>query len=340
VLTRATLGTPVLVADEESSGTVVVALIANLAIAVAKITAGLIGGSSAMLAEGAHSVADTTNQVFLLTSLKLSRKAPDVTHPFGYGKERFFWSLLAAVGIFVSGAVFSIYEGVHGLLSGESEVAGYLLSYAVLFVSFLAEGTSWLKAVRQLRGEARAAERGLTEHVRLSSDPTVKTVFSEDTAALIGLVLAATGLALHQLTGQAFWDAAAAIAIGVLLAVVAYLLGRDTKEMLIGEAAPVAVRDGILRELADHPEVDRVVDVRTMLLGPEALLVAARLDMDDALGAADVEDRTDEIASQLQKRFPQVREVYLDVTSRAGDQVAETTPEASSASSTAPRATR
>jgi cation diffusion facilitator family transporter len=230
------------VADEESTGTVIVALIANLAIAAAKITAGLIGGSSAMLAEGAHSVADTTNQVFLLTSLRLSKKAPDDTHPFGYGKERFFWSLLAAVGIFVSGAVFSIYEGVHGLLSGESEVPGYLLSYAVLLVSFVAEGTSWLKAVRQLRGEARAAGRGLIEHVRLSSDPTVKTVFSEDTAALIGLVLAALGLGLHQLTGQAYWDAGAAIAIGVLLAVVAYLLGRDTKEMLIGEAAPAPLR--------------------------------------------------------------------------------------------------
>ena len=288
-------------ATEETAGTVVVALIANLAIAVAKITAGVIGGSSAMLAEGAHSVADTTNQVFLLTSLRLSRKEADVTHPFGYGKERFFWSLLAAVGIFVSGAVFSIYEGVHGLLSGESEVAGYLLSYAVLLVSFVAEGTSWFKAVRQLRGEAAEAGRGLMEHVRLSSDPTVKTVFSEDTAALIGLVLAAAGLGLHQLTGQAFWDAAAAIAIGVLLAVVAYLLGRDTKEMLIGEAAPAAVRDGILRELAGHAEVDRVVEVRTMLLGPEALLVAARLDMDDALGAADVENRTDEIASELSR---------------------------------------
>ena len=115
-------------ADEESTGTVVVALFANVGIAVAKIAAGLIGGSSAMLAEGAHSVADTTNQVFLLTSLRLSRKAADDTHPFGYDKERFFWSLLAAIGIFVSGAVFSIYQGVHGLLSGESEVAGYLLS--------------------------------------------------------------------------------------------------------------------------------------------------------------------------------------------------------------------
>jgi cation diffusion facilitator family transporter len=328
------------VADEESTGTVLVALAANLAIAVAKIAAGLIGGSSAMLAEGAHSVADTTNQVFLLASLRLSRKAPDDTHPFGYGKERFFWSLLAAIGIFVSGAVFSIYQGVHGLLSGESEVAGYLLSYAVLFISFLAEGTSWLKAVRQLRTEARAADRGVIEHVRLSSDPTVKTVFSEDTAALVGLLLAALGLGLHQLTGHAFWDAGAAIAIGVLLAVVAYLLGRDTKEMLIGEAAPAPVRDGIRSELADHPEVDRVLDVRTMLLGPEALLVAARLDMDDSLGAAEVEDSTDAISAGLRTKFPQVREVYLDVTSGGDDQVAETSPEASSTTSSSPRPMR
>jgi divalent metal cation (Fe/Co/Zn/Cd) transporter len=229
---------------------------------------------------------------------------------------------------------------VHGLLAGESEVAGYLLSYAVLGVSFLAEGTSWLTAVRQLRREAKEAERGMLEHVRLSSDPTVKTVFSEDTAALIGLVLAATGLGLHQLTGAAYWDAGAAIAIGVLLAVVAYVLGRDTKEMLIGEAAPAELREGIRQALDDNPEVDRVVEVRTMLIGPEALLVAARLDMDDALGASDVEDRTDAIADGLQKRFPQVREVYLDVTSRPGVQVAATTPDPSSASSTTPTTTR
>jgi cation diffusion facilitator family transporter len=328
------------VAEDESTGTVVVALGANLAIAVAKITAGLIGGSSAMLAEGAHSVADTTNQVFLLISLKLGRKEADDTHPFGYGKERFFWSLLAAVGIFVSGAVFSIYEGVHGLLEGEGEAAGYLLSYAVLGVSFVAEGVSWLTAVRQLRGEAREAERGVLQHVRLSSDPTVKTVFSEDTAALVGLVLAAAGLGLHQLTGNAYWDASAAIAIGVLLAVVAYVLGRDTKEMLIGEAAPAELREGIRQSLDEHAEVDRVVEIRTMLIGPEALLVAARLDMDDALGAADVEDRTDAIAAELQKRFPQVREVYLDVTSRPGTQAAAIAPDASSASSTAPSTTR
>ena len=180
----------------------------------------------------------------------------------------------------------------------------------------------------------------MLEHVRLSSDPTVKTVFSEDTAALVGLVLAAAGLALHQLTGRAYWDAGAAIAIGVLLAVVAYLLGRDTKEMLIGESAPALLRTAILDALTGHPEVERVVEVRTMLVGPDAVLLAARLDMDDGLDAAGVEDSTDRIAAELQERFPDVVEVYLDVTSRPGRQVAATTPEARRPSSTNPSATR
>ena len=326
--------------DEESTGTVLVALAANLGIAVAKITAGLLSGSTAMLAEGAHSVADTTNQVFLLISLRLSRRPPDETHPFGYGKERFFWSLLAAVGIFVSGAVFSVYEGVHGLLTGESAEAGYLVAYVVLGVSFVLEGISWWRAFRQLRGEAREEDRRVLEHVRLSSDPTVKTVFSEDTAALVGLALAAAGLALHQLTGRAYWDAGAAIAIGVLLAVVAYLLGRDTKEMLIGESAPAFLRTAILDALDGHSEVDRVVEVRTMLVGPDSVLVAARLDMDDDLDAAGVEDSTDRIAAELQERYPEVVEVFLHVTSRPGRQVAATTPDASRPSSTNPSTTR
>jgi len=326
------------VSDEESTGTVLTALGANLAIAVAKIAAGVISGSSAMLAEGAHSVADTTNQVFLLTSLRLSRRPADATHPFGYGKERFFWSLLAAVGIFVSGAVFSIYEGVHGLLEGEAEAAGYLIAYVVRGVSFLAEGVSWRKAVKQLRGEAAHRDRGLVEHLRLSSDPTVKTVFFEDSAALVGLVLAAAGLGLHQLTGQAFWDPVAAIAIGVLLAVVAYVLGRDTKELLIGEAAPEPARRALRDALAAEPEIDAVLELRTMLVGPATLLVAARVDMADRLDARGVEDATDRIEARLKEDFPEVRELYLDPTSER--QVAASAPEPTSASTSDPSATR
>lgn len=327
-------------AEDESTSTVLVALAANAGIAVAKIVAGLLSGSSAMLAEGAHSVADTTNQVFLLTSLRLGRRPADETHPFGYGKERFFWSLLAAVGIFVTGAVFSIYEGVHGLLEGTgTEETGYLLSYVVLAVSFVLEGTSWLRAVRQLRREAAARGRRLFEHVRVSSDPTVKTVFSEDSAALVGLLLAAGGLALHQVTDDAAYDSIAAVAIGVLLALVAYLLGRDTKELLIGEAAPAEARQALRRELAEFDDVERVVEMRTMLVGPSTLLVAARIDVNDDLAAADVEDLSDRIERELKERHPQLSEVYLAVTHRPA-QVGDSTLEATSASTTEPRTTR
>ena len=278
--------------------------------------------------------------MFLLTSLRLGRRPADETHPFGYGKERFFWSLLAAVGIFVTGAVFSIYEGVHGLLheSGKEET-GYLLSYLVLGVSFLLEGTSWLRAVQQLRREAATRGRGMFEHVRISSDPTVKTVFSEDSAALVGLVIAAAGLALHQVTGNAAYDAVAAILIGVLLAVVAYLLGRDTKELLIGEAAPAEARQALRQEIAEFEDVERVIEMRTMLVGPSTLLVAARIDVNDDLAAADVEDLSDRIERELKERHPQLSEVYLAVTHRQA-QVGDSTLEATSASTTEPRTTR
>jgi cation diffusion facilitator family transporter len=177
------------------------------------------------------------------------------------------------------------------------------------------------------------------EHVRLSSDPTVKTVFSEDTAALVGLLLAALGLGLHQLTGQAFWDAGAAIAIGVLLAVVAYLLGRDTKELLIGEAAPEPVRRALTEELAAEPEVERVVEVRTMLVGPATLLVAARVDIAGDLRADEVEELTDRIERELKERHPEISEVYVAVSHRPA-QVGASTLEATSASTTDPSATR
>ena len=186
-------------ADEEkdgSVGTVLVAGGANLAIAVAKLVAGALTGSSAMLAEGAHSVADTVNQVFLLTALKRSKKPADAQHPFGYGMERYFWSLLAAVGIFVLGAGFSVYEGIHSLLHPEP-VEALLVAYVVLGVSFLFEGMSWVKAVVQLRREAGERTSGVFRHIFTTPDPTVKTVAFEDTAALIGIVLAAVGITLH-----------------------------------------------------------------------------------------------------------------------------------------------
>lgn len=307
----------------ESKSTVLLALAANLLIAVAKLVGGLISGSSSMLAEAAHSVADTMNQVFLLASLKVADRPADPEHPFGYGKARFFWSFLAAVGIFVAGAIFSIYEGVHTVLHG-SESGGLLVPYVVLAVAFVAEGSSWLKALRQVRGEAARAGRPLLRFVRESKDPTVKTVLTEDSIAVLGLVLAAIGIGLHHVTGDAVWDGGAAIAIGVLLAVVAVALGRDTSDLLIGESADPELVVDVHRMLAEAPEVAQVVELLTMHLGPETVLVAARLDLDDDLRADVIEDFSNRMEAELARRWPQVTQVFLDPT-RTDPQTAERT---------------
>jgi cation diffusion facilitator family transporter len=305
---------------EQSRRTVLVALASNTVIAVAKIVAGLLGASTAMLAEGAHSVADTANELFLLRSLQRSKKPPDSAHPFGYGKERFFWSLLAAVGIFVSGAVFSLYQGITALISGGHPGGSPLLSYVVLAIGFGTEGSSWLVAVRQFRKESMSANRTFMEHVKRSSDSTVKTVISEDSAALVGLVLAGAGVALRQVTGAPQWDAGAAVAIGLLLTYVAFRLGHDTKELLIGEAADPELRAELWRELAAFPEVDAVVELLTMKLGPTDLLVAVRLDLAAGLDSDDVETVSARIDEQLQAHYPDVTHVFLDATRASGGQ--------------------
>ncbi len=297
----------------ESKRTVLVAFAANLAIAVAKLAAGVVSGSSSMMAEAAHSFADTLNQVFLLTSLRVATRPADREHPFGYGKAQFFWSLLAAVGIFVAGSIYSIYEGVHTLRHG-SESQGILLPYVVLGVAFLAEGVSWLRALQQMRGEAQAEDRGLRMHIRASKDPTVKTVLAEDSAALIGILLAVVGIGLHHLTGNAAWDGWAAIAIGVLLAVVAFVLGRDNSDLLIGESAEPALVVDVHDRLLAYDEVTSVVELMTMHLGPESVLLAVRLDLDDALTAAEVEEFSGRADDELRSAHPEINQVFLDPT--------------------------
>jgi cation diffusion facilitator family transporter len=300
----------------ESKKTVLAALFANLAIAAAKTVAGLLGGSAAMLAEAAHSFADTMNQVFLLVSLSLSDREPDEDHPFGYGKERFFWALLAAVFIFVSGALFSLWQGVHGLLGGETVQGGYLLTYAVLVFALVAEGTSWWRAAHQVRSEAATAGTPVRAYVQQSRDPTVKTVLFEDSAAVTGVLVALVGVGLHQLTGKGFFDAGASILIGVLLAYIAYRLGRDTKGLLIGEAARPEQREALRQAIVAHPEVDVVLQLLTMHLGPRSLLVAVRLDLRDGLSSQQIEAVSTRIEAELAEVVPEVTQVFLDPTPR------------------------
>src|SRR5437763_1434136 len=223
---------------DESTGTVVVATLANLGIAIAKGVAGALSGSAAMISESAHSLADTTNEAFLLVAVKRSTRPADARHQFGYGRERYFWTLLAAVGIFVGGGVFSVMQGVNELRGSGHEGGGhYRLTYIVLAVSFVLEAISWFQASRQLREDASRQDRGFHRQLYDTSDPAVTTVFFEDSAALAGLLIAATGVALHQVTGNHLWDGLASCAIGLLLAGVAIVLGRENRSLLIGEAA-------------------------------------------------------------------------------------------------------
>jgi cation diffusion facilitator family transporter len=299
--------------SQSTRRTVLTAGLANLVIAVGKLAAGLVTGSSAMLAEAAHSVADTVNQVFLLASLKSGARPADAEHPFGYGQERYFWSLLAAVGIFVAGAGFSIFDGVLAITHG-MRTDDVVIAYVVLGVSFIAEGTSLTQATSQLRGEARQRRRGLLDHVRRSPDTTVKAALFEDTAALIGLVLAAAGLALESVTGSPVWDGAASIAIGLLLVVVAYKLGGASREGLIGHAIDPEEQRLIAAEIRSTPGIDDVIELRTMHLGPDSVIVAARVAFSDDISADRAEEIAGDIDRRLRERMSVMPHVFLDPT--------------------------
>jgi cation diffusion facilitator family transporter len=275
----------------------------------------VISGSASLLAEAAHSVADAANQGMLLVSISLGERKPDEEHPFGYGKERFFWTLLAAVMIFLAGAVFSIGQGVLEIVGGGEE-NGFWLALGTIGVAALAEGTSFARAVRQVRREAGRAEVPLVAYVRQSKDPTVKAVLSEDATDLVGLAFAAAGVTLAHVTGNPVFDGAGAVLVGVLLVAVAWLLGHDTKGLLLGEAAPRRERERLRAAIERHGEVKRLHDLRTMYMGPESLLVAARVDLADGLPSERIEALADRIERDLKRAVPTVDQVFLDPTGR------------------------
>jgi cation diffusion facilitator family transporter len=300
-------------AKSESVGTVVVAGAANLAIAIAKLVAGLLSGSAAMLSEAAHSVADTTTEVLLYLALRRGARPADTRHPFGYGKESYVWAFLAALFTFVVGAGFAITHGVTTILVHE-HTGDYLASYVVLAVSFAIESVSLARAVRQVRNESRRWRATPRRYLRLTADTTVKAVFLEDSAALIGLLLAAAGLTLSHLTGDELYDGAASILIGVLLLVVAGILARSNISLLVGRAVSDRVHRQIEHELARLPVVERVDTLMTMFLGPEDILVAAKVDFHDDATGADIEAAADEAERRLTDRFPEIGYVFLDPT--------------------------
>jgi cation diffusion facilitator family transporter len=264
--------------ESESATTVLVAFGANVLVAVAKSIAGAVTGSASILAEAAHSWTDTGNEVFLLIANRRSRRPPDLAHPFGHGREAYVWSLFAALGLFVAGAAVSVVRGIQELISPEA-ASHFLVGYIVLAVSFVLEATSFLQSVRQARPEAQELDRDLIEHVLATSDPTLRAVFAEDSAALAGLLIAAAGLGTHQLTGSPIPDALGSILIGLLLAAVALLLINRNRRFLVGQEADPQVRAAAIQALLDAPEVARVTYLRLEIVGPRMVSVIGDVDL-------------------------------------------------------------
>ncbi|WP_222194584.1 cation diffusion facilitator family transporter [Modestobacter italicus] len=309
----------------ESTGTVVLAGAVNLAIAAAKLAGGLVSHSSAMLSEAAHSLADTVTEVLLFVALKRGNKAADARHPFGYGRETYFWAFLASLCTFAVGAGFSVYQGVETIREGE-EQGSPTISYVVLAVSFVLEAGSLLKAVRQVRREARSRGISPRRYLRGTTDTTLKAVTFEDSAALVGLVLAGLGLFLEQVTGDPLWDGLSAILIGVVLIAVAWSLARANVSLLIGQSVPDAVREQLRAEIAGLDQVDAVPFLLTSVIGPGQLIVSAKVDFADTATVADIERASDEAERRLVARHGGVRYVFLDPTPGNGRAQAASPP--------------
>jgi cation diffusion facilitator family transporter len=262
----------------ESRTTVLIAFSVNVLVAVAKSAAAAVTGSASMLAEAAHSWADSGNEIFLLIADRRSRRPPDTAHPFGHGREAYVWSLFAALGLFVAGAAVSVTHGVQELVHPEP-ASDFVVGYAVLAVAFALEAISFGQSLRQAKPEAQTLQRDLIEHVLATSDPTLRAVFAEDAAALAGLLIAAAGLLAHQLTGSPVPDATGSILVGVLLALVALVLINRNRRYLVGQEADPRVRAAAVQALMDDAEVARVTYLRLEFVGPRMVSVVGDVDL-------------------------------------------------------------
>jgi len=288
------------------------ALAANLLIAVTKFVAAGFTGSSAMLSEGIHSLVDTGNEILLLLGLKKSRKPADVGHPFGHGKELYFWSLIVAVALFGVGGGMSVYEGITHL-QHPHPLKDFAWSYGVLGCAFLSEGVSWVLSIRPLLPEIR--KEGLWKAVRTSKDPSILTVLFEDSAALAGLIVAFTGVALGQWLGTPYADGIASIVIGLLLAGVSLFLVYQSKRLLLGESADPAVVEDIRTLARAIPAVVEVQPPLTMHLGPDEVLLNLEIDFRPDATAAEITAAIERLERDVRARHPEIGRIFIEAKS-------------------------
>ncbi len=279
--------------------TVIIAFLANVLVAIAKSVAAAITSSASMIAEAAHSWADAGNEIFLLIADRRGAKKKDETHPFGYGRSAFVWSLIAAFGLFTAGSIVSITNGIREL-SETGPVESPLVAYIVLGIAFVLEGSSFIQAYLTSRRKALNSGASTWDYVLDTSDTTLRAVFFEDATALIGLLIAASGIALHQITGVAAWDAVGSIVVGVLLGVVATVLISRNVTFLVGTSVPPRVRARAGRALLESPEIDRITYLHLEYVGPNRLFVVAEIDLAGDAQEHDVARRLREVERQIE----------------------------------------
>jgi len=289
---------------------VVAALAANLGIAIAKFAAFLITGSASMLAESVHSLADTGNEALLLIGRGRSRRARTAEHPFGFGRERYFYGFVVAVMLFTVGAVFSIYDGIHKILD-PGELESPVVAYAVLALSMVLEGLSLRTAIHEAN-EVRQKGHGWRQFVHVTKTPELPVVLLEDSAALIGLSFASLGVLLSELTGHTEWDGVGSVGIGLLLACAAFIVGYETKSLLIGESASEETTAQIVAAIEGGPEKFRLIHLRTSHIGPENLLVAGKIGVPADLTAADLTAGIDAAEKRVRAAVPIAETIYLE----------------------------
>ncbi len=292
---------------------IVAALLGNSAIAVTKFVAAGLTGSSAMLSEGIHSLVDTGNQLLLLHGLRRSRRPPSPEFPFGHGKEIYFWSFVVAILIFAVGAGVSIYEGLNHIRHPRA-ISDPLVNYIVLGLALVFEGAAWFVAFRAF-GRARG-RRGYIQAVREGKDPSLFVVLFEDSAALLGLLVAGAGVGLAQVTGDPVYDGLASVIIGLILGGTAVWLAVESKGLLIGESADPEVVEGIRRILAASPNIEHVNEVLTMHMGPEFILVNISVDFRDNLEVGEMERTIHALDRKIRSAFPRVKRVFVEAEAR------------------------
>ncbi len=302
----------------ESLRSVLVALAANTTIATAKGVAALMTGSSALFAETLHTVADAGNEVLLFVAIRRSDKPEDASHPFGYGPERYFWALLAAIGMFVIGGAVSVWEGVSTLLH-PVELEAFWVGVTILVLSIVLDGISRAVAVRNLRAQAERRGLSVREMLRETADPTITTVYLEDTVDVLGALIALAALVLHRVTGSSIPDAIATLLIGALLGYVAYRLARRNRDLLSNQAVPERYVDQLRERLRAQAGLESVERLDAVYLGPGDVLVAADVVLTPGLSTDDVAARIADIRAEVRREVPVIRRLSLTPVPRDGD---------------------